>query len=50
VFVCLKDVHVTKGTLVCPESGRKFSIENGVPDMMWVLLVWVFYLLVVSSY
>ena len=30
----LLDVHVTKGKLVCPESGRKFPIENGLPDMM----------------
>ena len=28
----LIDVEVEKGTLTCPESGRVFPIENGVPD------------------
>ncbi len=30
----LLDVHINKGFLVCPESGRKFPIENGIPNMM----------------
>ena len=30
----LLDVHVKTGVLTCPESGRKFPIENGRADMM----------------
>lgn len=30
----LLDIHVKTGVLVCPESGRKFPIENGIADMM----------------
>ncbi|EWM29006.1 Uncharacterized protein Naga_100851g2 [Nannochloropsis gaditana] len=30
----LFDVHVLEGSLVCPESGRRFSIRGGIPDMM----------------
>lgn len=29
----LLDVHVVRGTLVCPDTGRRFPIEDGVPDM-----------------
>ena len=27
-------VEVIKGFLICPESGRKFPIENGIPNML----------------
>ena len=30
----LLDIHVIKGFLVCPESGRRFPIENRIVDMM----------------
>lgn len=30
----LIDVHILKGKLICPESGRIFEIDNGVPIMM----------------
>ncbi|KAG5186054.1 hypothetical protein JKP88DRAFT_162383 [Tribonema minus] len=30
----LMDVHVVAGALVCPESGRRFPIAHGIPDMM----------------
>mmetsp|Transcript_23351 Transcript_23351/g.38906 ORF Transcript_23351/g.38906 Transcript_23351/m.38906 type:complete len:124 (-) Transcript_23351:150-521(-) len=30
----LFDIHIIKGFLVCPESGRRFPIENRIPDMM----------------
>ena len=30
----LFDVHVVKGVMTCPESGRKFPIEEGIPRMM----------------
>ncbi len=28
------EVEVTDGFLVCPESGRKFPIKNGIPNML----------------
>jgi len=38
---CLKAIHhalvevvVVEGALVCPESGRKFLISNGIPNML----------------
>lgn len=27
-------VEVMEGNLVCPESGRKFPINNGIPNML----------------
>ena len=30
----LLDIHVIKGNLVCPESARRFPIENRIVDMM----------------
>ena len=27
-------VHVVKGALVCPKSGRRFPINNGIPNML----------------
>lgn len=30
----LFDVHVLEGALICPETGRRFSIVGGVVDMM----------------
>lgn len=30
----LLDIHIIKGYLVCPESGRRFPIENRIVDMM----------------
>lgn len=30
----LIDVHVEEGVLTCPESGRRFHICRGIPDMM----------------
>ena len=29
----LIDIHVKTGTLICPESGRRFPIINGMPNM-----------------
>jgi multifunctional methyltransferase subunit TRM112 len=28
------DIHITEGFLICPESGRRFRITNGIPSMM----------------
>lgn len=30
----LMDMHVVEGTLICPETGRKFPIAEGMPDLM----------------
>uniref|UniRef100_A0A914WA77 Multifunctional methyltransferase subunit TRM112-like protein n=1 Tax=Plectus sambesii TaxID=2011161 RepID=A0A914WA77_9BILA len=30
----LLEVEVTEGELQCPESGRKFPIKNGIPNML----------------
>ena len=30
----LFEVHVLEGMLVCPESGRKFPIREGIPNML----------------
>ncbi|CAM9365964.1 unnamed protein product [Ascophyllum nodosum] len=30
----LMDMHVVEGTLVCPETGRRFPITEGVPNLM----------------
>jgi multifunctional methyltransferase subunit TRM112 len=30
----LLEVEVISGELVCPESGRKFSISKGIPNML----------------
>ena len=27
-------VHVQEGNLICPESGRKFPISKGIPNML----------------
>ena len=28
------DVHVVEGCLVCPKSGRRFPINNGIPNLL----------------
>lgn len=30
----LLEVHVEEGELVCPESGRRFPISKGIPNML----------------
>lgn len=32
----LFEVSVMEGCLVCPESGRKFPIKDGIPNMLLV--------------
>lgn len=32
-FLCIQ-VEVEEGSLVCPESGKKFPIKNGIPNML----------------
>lgn len=30
----LLEVQVEEGSLVCPDTGRKFPIKNGIPNML----------------
>ena len=30
----LMEVEILEGDLVCPETGRKFPIQNGIPNML----------------
>lgn len=30
----LFELHVLEGHLVCPESGRRFPIKDGIPNML----------------
>jgi multifunctional methyltransferase subunit TRM112 len=30
----LFEVHIIEGNLICPESGRKFPIHEGIPNMI----------------
>ena len=30
----LTKVHLVEGELVCPETGRKFPVRQGVPNML----------------
>ena len=30
----LFEVHVIEGILICPESGRRFPIKDGIPNML----------------
>lgn len=30
----LLEVDITEGTMECPETGRQFPIQNGIPNML----------------
>lgn len=34
VHKALLEIEVIEGKLVCPESGREFPINNGIPNMI----------------
>ena len=34
VHHALLDVHLIQGNLVCPETGRKFPVKDGIPNML----------------
>jgi multifunctional methyltransferase subunit TRM112 len=34
MYHLLFEVHVETGRLTCPESGREFGIESGIPNML----------------
>lgn len=31
---CLFDVHLIEGFLICPATGRKFPVKDGIPNMI----------------
>lgn len=34
VHHALVEIDVQNGLLICPETGRKFPIQNGIPNML----------------
>ena len=30
----LFEIHILEGSLVCPESGRRFPVKDGIPNML----------------
>lgn len=34
VHHALMEIEVISGDLVCPETGRKFNIKDGIPNML----------------
>ena len=30
----LLDIHIQRGTLVCPDTGTRYPIQSGIPNMM----------------
>ena len=34
LYKVLFDIHVTTGGLICPDTGRKFPIVQGIPNMV----------------
>jgi len=34
IYHALLEVHVKKGALICPESGREFPIVDSIPNML----------------
>lgn len=34
IHKALFDIEIISGTLICPETGRKFPISDGIPNML----------------
>ena len=34
LHLVLFEVEIVEGELICPETGRKFPINNGIPNML----------------
>jgi multifunctional methyltransferase subunit TRM112 len=34
IHTVLMDVHLLEGSLVCPDTGRKFPVKGGIPNMI----------------
>jgi multifunctional methyltransferase subunit TRM112 len=30
----LMDIHITEGNLICPSTGRKYGVVDGIPNMV----------------
>jgi len=30
----LMEIEIVEGTLVCPETGKRFAIKDGIPSML----------------
>lgn len=30
----LLEVHLEEGALICPETGRRFAVNNGIPNLL----------------
>ena len=45
----LFEIHILEGSLVCPESGRRFPVKDGIPNMLlhedevWLCLIQFFF-------
>ena len=39
----LLDVHVVGGVLICPDTGRRFEIRNGIPNMRYFDILVVYF-------
>ena len=35
----LLDIHIIEGTLICPETGYRFPIHEGIPSLMYAALL-----------
>ncbi len=34
LYQVLFNIHIIEGFLICPDTGRKFPIKNGIPNMI----------------
>lgn len=34
VHKILLDIHIVEGHLICPDTGRRFKVSNGIPNMI----------------
>ncbi len=34
LHIVLFDIHIVEGNLICPDTGRRFNIKMGIPNMI----------------
>ena len=34
LHLVLLDIHIVEGHLICPDTGRRFKVSNGIPNMI----------------
>ena len=34
LHMILLDIHIVEGHLICPDTGRRFKVSNGIPNMI----------------